>query len=90
MGHEQNVRALLWNTEIPWLLLSGSWDATIRVWDTRKNECIFVTSDHYADVYGITSHPQRPFMYVSCSRDTSLRFWNLEGITSKLMVINLM
>ena len=34
-GHAAPVRGLLWNPEIPYLLLSGSWDYTIKVWDTR-------------------------------------------------------
>ena len=34
-GHTAPVRALEWNFELPWLLLSGSWDYSIRVWDIR-------------------------------------------------------
>lgn len=29
-GHTSNVRALVWHTELPHVLLSGSWDGTIR------------------------------------------------------------
>ncbi|CAM9918531.1 unnamed protein product, partial [Hapterophycus canaliculatus] len=35
-GHTSNVRPLHWNSEVPWLLLSGSWDGTVRAWDLRK------------------------------------------------------
>ena len=35
VGHAAHVRGLMWNPEIPYLLISGSWDYTIRVWDTR-------------------------------------------------------
>lgn len=35
-GHTSNVRPLHWNTEVPWLLLSGSWDGTVRAWDVRR------------------------------------------------------
>ena len=35
-GHTSNVRPLHWNSEIPWLLLSGSWDGTVRAWDIRR------------------------------------------------------
>lgn len=35
-GHTSNVRPLHWNSEVPWLLLSGSWDGTVRAWDVRK------------------------------------------------------
>jgi len=51
-GHTAPVRGLLWNPEIPYLLMSGSWDYTIRVWDTRDGACLDTILDHGADVYG--------------------------------------
>lgn len=51
-GHTAPVRGLLWNTEIPYLLISGSWDYTIKVWDTRDGTCLDTVYDHGADVYG--------------------------------------
>ena len=36
-------------------------------------------SIHSADVYAISSHPMRPFTYLSCSRDTTVRLWELQG-----------
>eukprot|EP00903_Cladosiphon_okamuranus_P008010 g7728.t1 len=35
-GHTSNVRPIHWNSEVPWLLLSGSWDGTVRAWDIRN------------------------------------------------------
>lgn len=51
-GHTAPVRGLMWNTEIPYLLISGSWDYTIKVWDTRDGVCLDTVYDHGADVYG--------------------------------------
>ena len=51
-GHTAPVRGLLWSTEIPYLLISGSWDYSIRIWDTRDGACIDTVLDHGADVYG--------------------------------------
>ena len=63
------------------MLLSGSWDGTIRVWDIRANgRCLHVVQDHHADVYGLASHPARPFAWVSSSRDTTLRFWCMDDV----------
>jgi WD repeat-containing protein 17 len=76
-----------WNSEIPWLLMSGGWDMTIRIWDIRQGECINVIYDHHADVYGLISHPQRPFIYVTCSRDTTIRFWSLHQTIYPIIVI---
>ena len=102
-GHKQYTRALSWNTEIPWLLLSGSWDANIRLWDLRQSfsstnslnqvslnnenispQCMHTVVGHAADVYGLVSHPKRPFRYISSSRDTTLRTWLLDGMISML------
>ncbi len=40
--------------------------------------------DHHADVYGLTAHPQRPFVFASSSRDTTLRFWIMDGVATTL------
>ncbi|KAG9405553.1 WD repeat-containing protein 17 [Aphanomyces cochlioides] len=82
-GHTNFVRALVWScsrheAESPFLL-SGSWDASIRVWDVAARECRFVVTDHLADVYGIATHVDTPCIFVSCSRDTTIRFWGLSS-----------
>ena len=60
-SHMQNVRALCFVPEIPFALLSGSWDATIKMWDIRNGNHLWTLKDHASDVYGISLHPQRPF-----------------------------
>lgn len=83
IGHTHNIRALAWSYEVPYILLSGSWDGTIRIWDIRAGgKCIHVITDHHADVYGLASHPSRPFVFTSSSRDTTLRFYSMDEITS--------
>lgn len=42
----------MWNWEIPYLLVSGSWDYKIRIWDIRDGACVETLLDHGADVYG--------------------------------------
>jgi hypothetical protein len=39
--------------------------------------CTSVLGDHHADVYGLCAHPLRPFLFVSSSRDTSIRVWTM-------------
>lgn len=80
LGHKGYVRALCWNYEHKNLLLSGSWDFSIRLWDIKSSTCLFELNEHIADVYAISSHPLRPFTYISASRDTTVRVWELEGI----------
>lgn len=38
-GHTSAVRGLCWNSEIPYLFLSGGWDGLIRIWDVRTQFC---------------------------------------------------
>ena len=45
-----------------------------------------VVRDHFADAYGLDSHPRRPFVFASSSRDTTLRFWNMHGPADVLKV----
>ena len=76
-GHESNVRALQWNYELRNIILSGSWDATIRVWDVLGGVCLQKVVAHVADVYALAGHPDRPFSFLSVSRDTTVRMWEL-------------
>ena len=84
LGHTNNVRALSWNHELRSLLLSGSWDSSIRVWDVVSGVCLKIIQDHCADVYSLSSHPQRPFTYISCSRDSTIRQWELDDTFAAL------
>lgn len=70
--------------EIAWCLLSGAWDGLIKLWDIRTGHCMFTITDHNADVYGITFHPERPFLFASCSRDTTIRLFLIDNIVSAL------
>ncbi|CUG00695.1 WD40 repeat-containing protein, putative [Bodo saltans] len=76
-GHTNRTRGLCWHPLCPYLLLSGSWDSTIRMWDTRSGACLHVGRAHAADVYSISCHPERPMIIVTASRDTTIRFWFL-------------
>ena len=58
-GHTGPVRGLIWNSEIPYLVISGSWDSNIRIWDIRSGSCRDTILDHGADVYGKFKHKPR-------------------------------
>eukprot|EP01034_Spumella_vulgaris_P023701 gene23701-29947_t len=83
-GHTSNVRALQWSFEHKHLLLSGSWDSSIRLWNTLTATCLMVLSDHIADVYAISCHADRPCVFISSSRDTTIRVWEMEDVFSRL------
>jgi WD repeat-containing protein 17 len=80
------VRAISFNPELPWCLISGSWDATIKLWDCRSGACLYTIQEHTADVYGLAFHPKQPFTFISSSRDTTLRFWSIDQLVTTLRV----
>ena len=57
---------------------TGSWDGSIRTWDVVSGACLQVTRVHLADVYDIGTHRDAPFRAVTCSRDSTMRFWSTE------------
>ncbi|KAL4230509.1 Anaphase-promoting complex subunit 4 WD40 domain [Mactra antiquata] len=85
-GHQGPVRGLIWNMEIPYLIISGSWDSSIRMWDFRDGKCLHVLLDHGADVYGLACHPSRPFILASCSRDSTVRLWSLASLVQPIEI----
>ncbi|GMH75682.1 hypothetical protein TL16_g06841 [Triparma laevis f. inornata] len=89
LGHNAYVRPLLWHPEVPHLLISGSWDGNIRLWDTRlegTEASLSVGRGHLADVYGLSIHPDRPFVLASTSRDSTVRLWTLGGDSNGMIL----
>ena len=78
VGHTDKVRAHAWHPELCDACFTGSWDGSIRTWDVVSGACLQVTRAHLADVYDIGTHPDRPFCAVTCSRDSTMRFWSTE------------
>jgi WD40 repeat protein len=66
------------------ILVSGSWDTDIRVWDVSNSSCLQTVGGHVADVYGITSIMSYPMLFVSTSRDNTMRIWSMENLISEL------
>lgn len=53
-------------------------DYSIRIWDSRTGECVYILREHKHDVYLIESHPQDPRVFVSASHDGTLILWDIE------------
>jgi len=80
-GHEGFVLSL---SAVPFhtcdLLLSGSSDTTIRMWDIKKGICLRIFSGHLRSVRAVTAIPvdlwQKSFWVVSASNDANIKVWN--------------
>ena len=89
LGHTDNVRQLVWfDKALTPILVSGSWDSTIRLWEVSKMICVGVISEHQSDVYGLDVSPVHPFLLVSSSRDNTIRFWNYVKAMTISNVVN--
>jgi WD40 repeat protein len=71
------VRSVLWNHELPWLLISGGDDSTLAAWDIRKNQLIYETIEPSISISSMTTHPLNPFTLITSHLDNSLIFWDL-------------
>lgn len=78
------MRPLFWHNEIPWIIFSGSWDSKLRVWNALSGTCIHIIHEHHADIYVIEASNMRPNLFVTCSRDISIRFWDMTILEDKV------
>ncbi|KAI8911558.1 WD40-repeat-containing domain protein [Gorgonomyces haynaldii] len=68
-GHTDGVMAVYFDKD---LLVTGSFDASIRVWDVSTGECLAVLRGHGRCVRGVQFDDNK---IVSCSMDRTLRIW---------------
>ncbi|KAK0475868.1 cell division control protein 4 [Armillaria novae-zelandiae] len=73
-GHDQAIRALAARGRI---LVSGSYDYNVRVWDIITGQCKFVLTGHTQKVYCVALEPKQNQAY-SGSMDGTVRVWNLQ------------
>ncbi|GLB34601.1 putative WD40 repeat-like protein [Lyophyllum shimeji] len=73
-GHDHAVRALAARGRT---LVSGSYDCTVRIWDTVTGACKWILVGHTQKVYSVVLDPTRN-QACSGSMDGTVRVWNLQ------------
>ncbi|CEP10084.1 hypothetical protein [Parasitella parasitica] len=74
MGHRQSVRAIAAHGNI---LVSGSYDNTVRVWDIKAGQMVHLMEGHTQKVYSVVIDTERN-RCISGSMDSSVRIWDLK------------
>lgn len=75
--HKDRVRSLIWNSEIPWMLISGADDSVIAICDIRNLKVVTSINEPNLSLTSFTSHPKRPFTLISSHFDSSILVWSL-------------
>ncbi len=76
-GHSSSVESVAFSPQGD-LIVSGSRDKTLRLWDLEGNMVAPPFKGHSASVYSVAFSPQGDCI-VSGSHDQTLRLWDLEG-----------
>ncbi|KAI8621009.1 hypothetical protein BC830DRAFT_1224959 [Chytriomyces sp. MP71] len=93
-GHTNSVRAIAGHGRV---LVSGSYDATVRVWDLVSGECVHTLRGHREKVYSV-GYSHELGRAVSGSLDATVKVWctrtgvllhNLEGHSSLVGLLEL-
>ncbi|GAA5802299.1 hypothetical protein HPULCUR_007762 [Helicostylum pulchrum] len=74
VGHRQSVRAIANHDNI---IVSGSYDNTVRSWDMNTGRMIHLMEGHTQKVYSVVIDAERN-RCMSGSMDSSVRIWDLE------------
>jgi WD40 repeat protein len=61
-GHSKRSFSVAWSPLLPGLLLSGSDDATARVWDVGSGTCVALLLGHVTEVRALCWHPEVPWL----------------------------
>ncbi|XP_050362842.1 gem-associated protein 5-like [Nymphalis io] len=80
-GHLEPVCQVSWNPHKDGLLLSTSYDSTVRVWDVPEGKCIAIFNGHYNASFCAcwSAFPQLPSTIMSGGADCCLRLWKYEN-----------
>ena len=75
-GHTDAVMSLSWNALHPHLLLSGSADNSIKLWDLKRKVCIKTFTHHTGKVQVVQWNPHEANVALSASYDRSAQIFD--------------
>ena len=79
-NHKSTTRVIMCHPSIPNLVVTGSYDGFVQIYDTAKRKCISSVLAHSSYVYGITISDENPFLLVTSGRDSTIRMWSIQQL----------
>ena len=76
-GHSEAVSCLAFKPDDPNILVTGSSDETLKLWDLSKSLCLSTVTGHSDAVRGVCFSPDGSKI-ASCSVDKTIRMWNAQ------------
>ena len=87
LGHTDNVTSILWlNNNI---LLSGSFDNTIKIWNIQNLICLNTIKEHQSYIFSIDNCPLFPSLIFISSNDNTIRSFNYNNLVKLNDLINI-
>jgi WD40 repeat protein len=76
-AHTEKVFNVAWSTLLPDMLMSGSDDRNVHIWDTTKpSQSAACLRGHTQNVRALNWHSEIPWMVVTGSWDSTIRVWD--------------
>lgn len=76
-GHAEKVFNVAWSALLPDMLMSGSDDTNVHIWDTAQPaQDAIVLRGHTQNVRALIWHSEIPWMVITGSWDSTIRLWD--------------
>lgn len=79
--HSDAIKSVVWSTKMNGIL-TGSWDRTVKLWDTREKECVGTFEQNNGKVYSMDVVDEK---LVVATSDRKVLIWDLRNLKNYLM-----
>ncbi len=87
VGHCSEVKCISWHSKMA-ILLSGSKDYNVKLWDARASECrtqpIATMYHHNNLIHDVKWVPSNDYCFMSVSKDATMRLVDIRNLTGTL------